>query len=338
MSEHDRADIGIWRLAGNTPQRYMPDVLQYEKYLEDWIERDPTLISAEMQIVGRQVSLDTGFLDLLAIDNLGRWAVIELKKRDVRRDTVAQAFDYAGCLAEMSSNELKSLVIQCLEKRSLKLQPFLKGLALDDSIFDHPEILIYVVGTSRDINLDRMLKHTTFQGKPIQVVTFDVYKNSDGEHVLLRQLTESQPTSSPPVSSSTSPSKKVSQDEKPITQDAKLTRLLDVAKKNGIGREFKKVYDLATKFGLYPKTYKWSIMYAPPQNKNRVLICAWVNPKDGLFDVYINTDAFAEFYAISQRKARQIADKPLRYYLDTDQTEEFIEIVQNLFDEITRNS
>jgi hypothetical protein len=336
MLEQARADIGIWRLVENTPQRYVPASLEYEKYLEDWIERDLTLISADMQLVGRQVSLDTGFLDILGIDNLGRWAVIELKKAGVRRETVAQALDYAGCLAEMSSVKLKTLVKQCFEKRGVKLQAVLKQLALDESIFEQPEILVYIVGTSRDINLDRLLKNTTFQGNPINVVTFDVYKNSVGEHVLLRQLTEADMGAAPQTASSSGT--KASREEQPTDKDARVKRLIQLAKSNGIEKEFRKIYDLATEFGLYPKTYKWSIMYAPPQNKNRVLICAWVQPKQGLFDVYINTDGFAEFYPISKRKAREIANEPLRYYLTSDQTDQFIAVVKELFDEIARKT
>ena len=95
--ENNRADIGIWHLDQNTPKRYSFAKLRYEKMLEDWIEGDPTLISADMAIVGRQVHLDSGQLDLLGIDKLGNWAVIELKREKVRRHTVAQALDYAGC-------------------------------------------------------------------------------------------------------------------------------------------------------------------------------------------------------------------------------------------------
>ncbi|MBZ0296054.1 MAG: hypothetical protein K8L99_26070, partial [Anaerolineae bacterium] len=217
---------------------------------------------------------------------------------------------------------------QHLEKRGSKLSNLLKLLALDENIFREPEILIYIVGTSRDINLDRVLKHTTFQGNPIQVVTFDVYKNSDGEHVLLRQLSEADTVSPPPIS----------QVEQATNKNERIERLMQLAENNGVGQQFRQVYKLATDFGLYPKTYKWSIMYAPPQNKNRVLICAWVNSKNGLFDVYINTDSFAEFYPISQSKARQIADAPFRYYLTADETDQFIAIVQKLFNAISRKS
>lgn len=336
MQEQNRADVGIWRLVGNVPQRYMPATLEYEKHLEDWIEHDPTLVSPDLQLIGRQVRLDTGFLDILGIDNLGRWAAIQLKRRGVRRDTVAQALDYAGCLAEMSPLKLKALVKQCFDQRGIKLQDFLKRMALDERIFQQPEILIYVVGTSRDLNLDRVLKHTTFQGNPIHVVTFDVYKNNDGEHVLLRQLSEADMVSTPQRLSSAP--KKLSHADQPSDKNERIERLMQLAEANGIGEAFRKVYKVATEFGLYPKTYKWSIMYAPPQNKNRVLICAWVNPKDGLFDVYINTDGFAEFYPISQQKARRIANKPLRYYLTSEQTDQFIAVVQKLFNEISRNA
>jgi hypothetical protein len=314
----------------------MPAQLQYEKHLETWIERDPTLISADIHLVGTQVVLDTGPLDVLGIDNLGRWAVIELKKAKLRRLTVAQALDYAGCLAEMSAANFKQLVGKCLKKRGVALRDFMAQLTLDDSIFEQPDILVYIVGTSQDINLDRISKNTTFQGNPLNIVTFDVYINSDGEHVLLRQLSEAD-ISSPPQSKIRR-SKETPKTEQPVDRDARIERLMQLAQSNGVGSQFRKIYELATDFGLYPKTYKWSIMYAPPQNKNRVLICAWVNPKDGLFDVYINTDAFAEFYPINQRKARQIADAPLRYSLTADQTDEFIAIAQKLLNEISRNS
>lgn len=336
MSEHNRADVAIWRLVDNTPQRYRPASLKYEKYLEDWIERDPSLVSPDLHLVGRQIKLDTGYLDILGIDTLGRWAAIELKKTGVRRHTVAQALDYAGCLAEMSPAKLKALVKQCLAQRGIEVHGFMRRLDLDDWIFEASEILIYVVGTSRDINLDRLLKHTSFQGNPIRVVTFDIYKNSDGEQVLLRQLSEADivPISQPPTSAAKIPT----QLQLPLVKDDRLERLFQIAENNGIGNEFRKVYDLAMQLGLYPKIFKWSIMYAPQQNKNRVLICTWVNSRSGRLDVYFNTDAFAEFYPISQQRAQVIAGEAQRSYLTPQQTDQLIATTRKLFDEILRNS
>lgn len=333
--EQDHADIGIWRLDGSTPQRYTRAELDYEEKLENWIASDPTLISPDMHFIGRQVHLDAGYLDILGIDTLGRWAVIELKKKGVRRDTVAQALDYAACLAEMTPANLKSEVKKCLDKQGIKLTAFLRGLKLDERIFEQPEFVIYLVGTSRDFNLNHILSNTTFQGNPIQVVTFDVYKNSANEFILLRQLSDVEEVISSP-SVAPLPQKK-SAPEPPDSKDARIANLMQIAAKNGIGESFRKVYEAATRLGLYPKTYKWSIMYAPPQNHNRVLMCAWVKPKDGLLDVFLNTDDFEEFYPISRRKARQIAGQSVRYNLDPAQTDEFIAILQKLFDEIRRS-
>ena len=328
MADQTNPDISMWRLVNGVPQRYLPASIDFEKNLEDWIDYDPTLIMADLAIVGRQVSLDSGYLDLLGIDNLGRWAVIELKKAGVRRETVAQALDYAGCIAEMTLKEFRGLVENLLTKRGLKLASFLKQKGLDVTIFEQREIQVYVVGTSRDLNLDRVLKHTTFQGNPINVVTFDVYKNSMSEHVLLRQLSE--------TDKNNSGTKTQSGKQTEAGDDDKLGRLFKLANNNGIGEDFRKVYEAAIKFGLYPKLYKWSIMYAPPQNKNRVLICAWVHARDDLFGVYINADAFAEFYPISIRKARQIADKPMSYHLSSAETDHFVSMMRELFGEISK--
>ncbi len=46
--------------------------IDLEQHLETWIENDPALVQAGLEIVGRQMAIDGGRLDLLAIDPLGR--------------------------------------------------------------------------------------------------------------------------------------------------------------------------------------------------------------------------------------------------------------------------
>jgi RecB family endonuclease NucS len=60
-----------------------------------------------LTIVGRQFMTAAGPLDLLARDPQGRWVVIEIKRGVLRRETVAQALDYAACLAAFPSDELR---------------------------------------------------------------------------------------------------------------------------------------------------------------------------------------------------------------------------------------
>lgn len=339
-------DIGIWHLVEGYPQRYLTTKLQYEKSLEDWIENDPSLIASEMRIVGRQVYLDTGRLDLLGLTQAGQWAVIEIKRDKVNRKTVSQALDYAGCLADLSISEFKKLVHQYLQRNhNISLQDFLSMNNLDDNIFDQREILIYIVGTSKDIHLDRVSKRTVFDGNPLQTVTFDVYQNERGEQILVRLLDDNEDDSesiendSPSTSIGQSTPEIVqtttSTDAIPASRDGKRQRLFQIAQNNGIGEAFRAIYDVATnEGGLYPKLYKWSIMYAPPQNKNRYLICVWVTPTDNRLNFTLNPNAFAEFYPINSRKVGRIVERGFRAYLDTMQIEVLVESLKTLFQEI----
>ena len=61
------------------PQRIGRSHIGLERHLEDWIVNDVTLIGEGLTLVGRQISIDDGRLDLLAIDSQDRWVVIEVK-------------------------------------------------------------------------------------------------------------------------------------------------------------------------------------------------------------------------------------------------------------------
>ena len=50
-----------------------------ERWLEDRIVKDVSLIGEGLTLVGRQVSIHDGRPDLLAIDSKDRWVVIEVK-------------------------------------------------------------------------------------------------------------------------------------------------------------------------------------------------------------------------------------------------------------------
>ena len=51
------------------PHRVERSQIELERHLEDWIANDSTLIAQGLTLVGRQVSIHDGRLDLLAIDS-----------------------------------------------------------------------------------------------------------------------------------------------------------------------------------------------------------------------------------------------------------------------------
>ena len=72
--------IGLWQIAEAGPARLVVASVAAERDLEDWIERDPALLERGLVIVGRQLRLEGGPLDLLTLDPQGRWVLIEIKR------------------------------------------------------------------------------------------------------------------------------------------------------------------------------------------------------------------------------------------------------------------
>jgi hypothetical protein len=297
-------EIGIWKVTETAPRRYERDLIRLESLLEDWIEQDPSLLSAGLCIVGRQIKIDAGRLDLLGLDPVGNWVIVEMKRGEVRRETITQALDYAASIDEMSSIELQSHVDAYLKSRGSGLKQFLKDYNLDETIFVDRNLIIYVVGTSNDPHLDRLAKFfKKMSSLPLNIVNFDVFKNEAREQILVRQLTEIETESKPILIKKEN---KASLSTVSSAQITELDRLFELANKNGVGQEFRFVYEQATKHGLYPRLFKWTIMYTPPTNKSRVLIYVSVKKKHKAFHIYLASKAFAEFYPVAEKDAIQL--------------------------------
>ena len=260
------AKFGIWQATDSIPKRIPSGEINFEQNLEDWIEADPDFIQPDLKIVGRQVGVESGRIDLLAIDPQGRWVIIEVKRGTLRRETVAQIIDYASCIQEMPPDELRLKADQYLSKTNSSLDNLLgkKGAAnaLDA---DTRELLLFVVGTGRAPGLERMAEYLANRFQlPISLISFDVFEPPGGEQILVRELTESDNEII-----ATSKYKPVSAEE-----------VCALADGSGVGNDFRKIKKTAEDIGLYPRSYKSSIMYTPPFQKNRMLFTVWAQPEN----------------------------------------------------------
>ena len=328
-------EIGIWKVTSNRPQRYQRGRILLESQLEDWIEQDPSLLSPGLHTVGRQLKVEAGRLDLLGLDPAGHWVIVEIKRGDVRRDTITQAIDYAACIHEMSDTELQTHVDEYLKAHGNNLKQFLQAREWDNSVFNERNIIMYVVGTSNDPHLERMTGFLKNIGSlAINVVNFDIFESEQGEQIMVRQLTgiEIQAKSQSP--------RKLPQQStslQPLSEDNDLRRLFDLADKNGVGQEFRFVYEEATKHGLFPRLYKWSIMYTPPTNKARCLIVCWVNRRNKVLDIYIASSVFAEFFPIPEQDAITLLGKDERYSFNMGELTTTFNNLDKLFVLINKN-
>ena len=183
---------GVWQVTGKGPTELPSTTVELEKELESWIERDSGLLRRGLTIVGRQMGTEAGPLDLLAIDPEGRWVVIEIKKGAIDRLTIAQAVDYASCIAAMSAEVLERKVNAYLAAHgdgSQTLRDILPGAVEGDDT--SRDVMMIVVGTGAVPGLERMAGFLSDRcGVPIDIVTFDVFTTASGERILVRELTE----------------------------------------------------------------------------------------------------------------------------------------------------
>lgn len=92
-----------WQIEGNQLIRLPDDVPDYERHLEDWVEQDPAIVDTDLLLIGRQLPTDFGtVIDLLGLNREGDVVVIELKRDQTLRDSVAQLLEYAAWVSRLS--------------------------------------------------------------------------------------------------------------------------------------------------------------------------------------------------------------------------------------------
>tara|TARA_E500000318_G_scaffold1676_3_gene2211 strand:+ start:53505 stop:54527 length:1023 start_codon:yes stop_codon:yes gene_type:complete len=299
--------IGIWSVINGTPVESQTSAIEYEQHLEDWIERDPSLLESGLCIVARQLRTEGGPLDLLAIDRNGQWVLIEIKRDRLRREVIAQAIDYASCLQRLSPDELVEQSNTYLETRGTNLKDLLSARdASIDDLSEGVDPVIYLVGTSIDANLERMVDYLSERaGLEIRVITFTAYRSSSGETLLAREIHE-----------------QTSVQTKPTSGQSKATSIEDLlatARTTGTEEALNLCLRVGEQLGLHLRPYKTSAMFAPPANKTRCLFTIWVGDKhvvDSNAKLWISHDSLELFYGYSKAEIEKRFGPPRDHFLD----------------------
>ena len=303
-------DVGIWEIQENgTPGRLLPAKIPLEKHLEDWIYANPELLQAGLTIVGRQMHMDAGYLDLLAVDPEGRWAVIELKRAMLHKEVVVQVLDYAACIAKMPREELR--------------EKLLTGVPIPDALRDAPrEVRVFVVGTGEDPGVGRLvnfLQDHKFD-VPISVVSYWVHELVGGQRVLIREVDESEQLAAAPLLAA------------PTDDD-----LASQSQSGALNPEIKIHYDAALKHELYPRPFRFSIMFTPPNMKNRCLFTVPKTPQpSNHLRVWVEPAAFAKFYSVDESVVIEQIGEGYTQFADGD-AERFAQGLDRLFAIIDQN-
>ena len=293
------AKLAAWSIdrqgAERTARPVMPREVErssigLEKDLEDWIVRDAGLIGEGLTLVGRQVRIDDGILDLLALDTQDRWVVIEIKPDMLQAAALTQALYYASSIARIEADDLRERLEDGLgalgdaRQLSARLERQLSGEA------DRREIAVLLVGAGIHPGLERMTAFLGRFGVPIGIVSFGVFELDAGPQLLVREVVDEQAR---PSRSSR------------FSVDAVRER----ADRAGVGEQFDRFESIARGAGLAVQPHKLSVRIAPPSNRTRMLI--WAAPGNssdgGRIDLEVNPECFAEFFpGIDEQEATHV--------------------------------
>ena len=178
-------EMGIWRIDGDTPRRLGVNTLPTEAMLEDFLEKDPTLLGERLMVIGRQVRTPYWkYIDLLAMDSEGNLHVLELKRDKTPRDVVAQALDYGSWIKTLGRDEIIEIA-----NGHLKGVPF--EVAFQEAFGGSPPdelndaLQLTIVATDLDASSERIVNYLREFGVPINAVFF-AFHEDDGRRYLAR--------------------------------------------------------------------------------------------------------------------------------------------------------
>ncbi len=167
----------IWKV-GITPVALPGAKLVSEQVLENMIVGDPSILSPQWMVIGRQEQTGHGGrIDLLAIAPDGALVLIELKRNRTPREIIAQALDYAAWVEELGSEKIAQIFQRFSPGVSLD-SAFLArfGVDLDEEALNQSHQIV-IVAAELDESTERIVQYLNDRNIAINVVFFQVFQH-----------------------------------------------------------------------------------------------------------------------------------------------------------------
>jgi hypothetical protein len=179
--------IRLWKIDGDDLTVVESEPLDAEDRLPRWLERDISMVSDDLLVIGSHVTSELGGeLDLLAIDREGDLAVIELKRDRTPRDVVAQALHCAAWIWQLSSDAIEELGEDFLEKATLEEAFRTKfGTTLPDVL--NASHRVYIVAAEMDNVSESIVRYLSEEySANVNVIFFKYFRDAEGSEWLGR--------------------------------------------------------------------------------------------------------------------------------------------------------
>lgn len=333
-------EIKIWELKEKELKEIPRVRLDLEERLEDWIEKDVSIVSEDLLLIGRQVQTDFGgSIDLLCLDEQGDIVILELKRDKTPREIVAQLLDYASWVKELSNERITEIANNYLKEKTLE-QAFKEkfGSNLPEILNENHRMLI--VASELDPSSNRIIEYLSdTYGVEINAVTFQYFQGEGKEYLARVFLIE--PAEAEYRTKTKAPSKR----KPPLTYE----ELEKIAQEHNVAELYQKAIEGLSRYFDQRVTTRSSVAFIGIDKKKRSrmtilsIIPGESNSEDGLkYTVYI--DRFVEYFGIDKEKAKEFLPSYKRnlkyrefagefgegYFQEKEQIEEFLRVLEKL--------
>lgn len=291
-------DIRIWEISEDKALNEIRKAeLDLEVRLEEWIDKDISLISHDLLIIGRQIETDYGgVIDLLCLDSSGDIVIIELKKDKTPRDITAQVLDYASWVRDLSNERITEIADKYLETNG-PLEDAYKKYFHEEL----PEILnenhkMIVLGSKIDSSTERIINYLSdFYGVAINAISFQYFKEDSGKEYLARVF-----LIEPKEVDRKSRTKRSSKRKSPLTYE----ELKELAENNGVEELFDNISEGLSSFFDRRFTTRsavgWAGLFGTSQMTIINILPYESNTKDGL-QFYVYIDRLSDYLHVERK-------------------------------------
>lgn len=293
-------DLKIWKVTENDDLEKLPRAkLDLEERLESWLDKDISIVSDDLLVVGRQVETDFGgAIDLLCVDHNGDTVTVELKRDKTPREITAQVLDYASWVKDLSNEKITGIANEYLGEMGPFEEAFKEkfGAEIPEILNEHHRML--VVASEIDSSSERIIKYLSdSHGVDINALTFQFFKGENEQEFLARVFLI-EPTEVEYRAKRQSTSKR----KPPLSPK----ELQEIADNNGVGEIYSKLEERVTKFFDQTATTLSSRTFIGIMNGSRLTILNLIptestSDKGLKFRVYINR--FADYFGFDRENA-----------------------------------
>lgn len=235
------------------PKRLVPGAVDLERHLEDWVDEDPAIVADDVLLIGRQVNTVWGTtVDLLGIDEDGNLVVIELKREQTLRETVAQALEYSAWASKLGYEQIVEIAAKRWGGREKFLDAFTQRFetGLPESVNAVQRILV-VAPNIDDATSDVIDYLATTYRMPINAVSFDVFGSAPRQTLVRHFVLEGTQLSATPPNAKARPTRTIEE-------------VMQLATDLGVGAIAEPLLELTEFFAEPPSVNKSGWTYYPP--------------------------------------------------------------------------